>query len=192
MKCEVTKLNYSAGLKGAGLEYRRKGHWELEAKNQHMFLKLTTVTRNKETKFLGRLELKSWISGSRNWVMKNTSNSYLKLFLGSSMIKHRGNVQYSELESLIREQAWCWSTKAVGSFIDYQYREEVALNNTLNGWERRNAQLSTYSSLHLSLLFIPTTNFTTVLCSCWRINASFRFKLSVSKMYYETTLSKCR
>ena len=47
MKCEVTKLNDSAGLKGAGLEYRRKGHWELEAKNQQVFSKLTTVTRNK-------------------------------------------------------------------------------------------------------------------------------------------------
>ena len=42
-----TKLNDSAGLKGAGLEYRRKGHWELEAKYQQVFLKLTTVTRNK-------------------------------------------------------------------------------------------------------------------------------------------------
>ena len=123
----------------------------------------------------------SWISGSRSWVMKNTSNSYLKLLLGTSMIKHRENVQYSELECLTREQAGCWSTKAVGSFIDYQYREEVALNSTWNWWDRRNAQLSTYSSLHLSLLFIPTTNFTTVLCSCWRINGNFRFKLSVSK-----------
>ena len=37
MKCEVTKLNDSAGLKEAGLEYRRKGHWELEAKNQQVF-----------------------------------------------------------------------------------------------------------------------------------------------------------
>ena len=47
MKCEVIKLNDSAGLKGAELDYRRKGHGELEAKNQQVFLKLTTVTRNK-------------------------------------------------------------------------------------------------------------------------------------------------
>ena len=99
MKYEVTKPNDSAGLKGAGLGYRRKGHWELEAKNQQVFLKLTTVTRNKVS---GRLELKSWISGSRSWVMKNTSNSYLKLFLGTSMIKHR------KCTSLMLIDKSCW------------------------------------------------------------------------------------
>ena len=114
MKCEGTKLNDSAGLKVAGLEYRRKGLWELEAKNQQVFLKLTTVTRNK-------VSGKTWIE-ELNFRL---ASSYLKLLLGTSMIKHRGNVQYSELECLIREQAWCCSTKAFGSFIDYhadQYR----------------------------------------------------------------------
>ena len=38
MKCEGTKLNNSAGLEGAELEYRRKAHWELETKIQQVFL----------------------------------------------------------------------------------------------------------------------------------------------------------
>ena len=37
MKCEGTKLNDSAGLKGAGLEYRRKAQRELVAKIQQVF-----------------------------------------------------------------------------------------------------------------------------------------------------------
>ena len=94
-----TKLNDSAGLKGAGLEYRTKGHWELEAKSQQVFLKLQ---RQRETKFLVRLELKSWISGSRSWVMKNTTNSYLKFLLGTSMIKHR------KCTSLMLIDKSCW------------------------------------------------------------------------------------
>ena len=47
MKCEGTKSNDSAGLEGAGLEYRRKAHLELESKFSKCFLKLTTVTRSK-------------------------------------------------------------------------------------------------------------------------------------------------
>ena len=37
MKCEGTKPNDSASLEGAGLEYRRKAHWQLEAKIQQVF-----------------------------------------------------------------------------------------------------------------------------------------------------------
>ena len=37
MNSEGTKLNDSAGLKGAGLKYRWKAHWELEAKIQQVF-----------------------------------------------------------------------------------------------------------------------------------------------------------
>ena len=95
-----TKLNDSAGLKGAALEYRRKGHWELEGKNQQVFLKLKTVTRNK-------VSGKTWIEELNfrlveSWVMKNTSNSYLKLLLGTSMIKHR------KCASLILINKSCW------------------------------------------------------------------------------------
>ena len=82
--------------------------------------------------------------------MKNTSNSYLKLLLGTSMIKHR------KCTSLLLID------KAVGSFIDYQYRGSCSKQYLKLVRQTPCTAKYIFYSLHLSLLFIPTTNFTAV------------------------------
>ena len=57
MKCNVTKPNDSAGLKGAGLEYRRKGHWELEVKKSASVFEAYNGDEKQRNKVSG----KTWI-----------------------------------------------------------------------------------------------------------------------------------
>ena len=116
-----TKLNDSADLKGAGLEYRRKGHWELEAKNQQV--KLTTVTRNK-------VSGKTWIE-ELNFRLAELSDEKKKKLL-KTLVGYI-NDQTQEMYKLDVDRQ-----KLLGH-LSIISTEEVVLNSTWNWWDRRHA-----------------------------------------------------
>ena len=155
--CERTKPNDSAGLEGAGLEYRRKAHWELEAKIQQVFFEAyNSATRNKVSR-------KTWIEElhfrlakmsdeTKFTQLKSTSNSYLK---------HETQRKCSIV--------WTWMFNTRTSLMLIVKSCLLIHRLSVPGevglwwgiwWDRRHEQLSTSSSLNLSLLFIPTTNWT--------------------------------
>ena len=121
MKCEGTKPNDSAGLEGAGLEYRRKAHLELESKFSKCFLKLTTVTRSKVSR-------KTWIEELNFRLAKmsdetkftqltSTSNSYLKHETQISVLIERKNSVRSKQNERENRIIWNFSEAFLQNFF---------------------------------------------------------------------------